>query len=1205
MRYFSYSPKALTFLLTITVSLASIESKATDNRLLNSEQRYDSSRYSIKIEDLKTEYTATPLGVDVAAPRFSWRMSTNERGARQTAYRLVVLDEEGIEVWNTGKMKSGHSLGIRYDGAALSPRTRYRWKLTVWDQKQHPHSAESWFETGLMEQEKVYSAWNNAKWIGLSDEQQVLHAQYLPVFRLEFSIQLDKNTNSTKAGFLYGANDARLMDKNKNHQGLSNPKDSSYVMVELDIAPLLKDALALVKIYRVGYSKKDQKEKPLFSFQVPEKLLNRQNLYQVHHFHVSSVLGDTELFLNGTASANRLGRVNLNPLGGGGDFIAFPVLADVGLYVPAGQSAYFSDIAVRHYRGPSNKFFADDPSKEQERLFQSEDKVFSVKDNAYKVHAGVADFFLSSDPSRHSAPMLRTTFGVKSTPVKKARLYISARGIYDVHLNGKRVDEAYLNPGLTQYNKIQHYQVFDVTENLQAGKNALGAVLSEGWWSGATTYMGAFWNFFGDRQSLLAQLIITYADGTEEVVKTDPGSWRGFSDGPMVYGSLFQGEVYDARKEALIENWSNPGYDDSRWKMAVEVPLAGNTSNDAINLAHNMPMVNDYIAFRLESAPGLAVKKVRTLSAVAMEEVRPGVYVYDLSQNIAGVPRITLSGMSPGTKVTLRFAEVKYPSLPEYKNNTGMIMLENIRAAMAQDIYISKGGVETINPRFTYHGFRYIEITGIPRALPLNAVQGDVLSSIHTIASGFETSDTLVNRLWKNIEWSALGNFISIPTDCPQRNERLGWSGDISVFSRTATYLADIPAFLRNHMRAMREVQNEQGRFPDVAPLGGGFGGVLWGSAGITVAWESYRQYGDMDLLRDHYAAMKAYIVYLESQIDPVTKVLCEKERNNWGSLGDWLSPEYDRTEKSLLWEAYFIYDLEVVEKIAAILGKKEDATFFNRRHMERKDFFNKTYIDSTTGTTHFRGKPVDTQASYALPLSFNIFNESNRPLAISSFARSVARENKAGDGTICPPYSLMTGFIGTAWLNHALSESKKNDLAYRLLLQEQYPSWLYPVAQGATTIWERLNAYTHTHGFGGNNTMNSFNHYSFGAVGAWLCEYALGIQRDDTVPGFKQFTLAPEPDPTGKLTYAKGHYDSYYGRIESGWTMKENSCTYTITVPPNTMAKLCINAASADKIRLDGKILRNNKLVVFTGKEQGKCCFSVQPGRYVFEVVQ
>ena len=1157
------------------------------------------------ITDLRTEYITTPLGLDVAAPRFSWRMTAAERGCRQTAYKIIVLNELGQEVWNTGKTKSDLALGIRYNGIELSPRTRYRWKLTVWDHKQRPHNAESWFETGLMEKAPVYSAWNNAKWIGVSDAQQALHAQYLPVFRLEFSIQLDENTNSTKAGFLYGANDARLMDQNKNHFSIRNSKDSSYILIELDISPLLHEAPAQVKVYRSGYTKKDQRNQPLATFHVPTQLLNSTNKYRLHHFHLSSVLGDTELFLDGTAPANRLGKVNLNPLGGGGDFIAYPVLGDLGLWVPAGQTAFFSNITVRHYRGPSNKLYADDLSKEKERLFQSEEKTLSIENNAYKVKAGAADFLCISDPSRYSSPMLRTTFGLKSTPVKKARLYVSARGIYDIHLNGKRVGDEYLKPGLTQYNKTQHYQVFDVTESVQAGKNALGAVLSEGWWSGATTYMGAFWNFFGDRQSLLAQLIITYEDGTEEVVKTNPESWTSFSNGPTVYGSLFQGEVYDARKEALTQDWSKATYNDSHWEKAVEVPLVGNISNDSMNLAHNMPMVNDYSALRLESAPGLAVKKVRTLNAVAVEEVRPGVYVYDLGQNIAGVPRITLNGIPPGTKVNLRFAEVKYPSLPEYTENAGMIMLENIRAAMAQDIYITKGGTELINPRFTYHGFRYIEVTGIPRALPLNAVQGDVLSSIHTIAADFETSDMLVNRLWKNIEWSALGNFVSIPTDCPQRNERLGWSGDISVFSRTATYLADIPAFLRNHMQAMRAVQNEEGRFPDVAPLGGGFGGVLWGSAGITVAWETYRQYGDMDLMRDHYAAMKAYLLYLESQIDPVTKVLCEKERKNWGSLGDWLSPEYDRTEKTLLWEAYFIYDLEVMEKVAAILEKKDDALFFSKLHLERKDFFNKTYIDSISGITQFRGKVVDTQASYALPLSFNIFNEGNRAMAISRFAQSVARENKAGDGTICPPYSLMTGFIGTAWLNHALSGSNKNDLAYRLLLQEQYPSWLYPVSQGATTIWERLNAYTHTNGFGGNNTMNSFNHYSFGAVGAWLCEYALGIQRDETVPGFKQFVLAPEPDPTGKLTYAKGHYDSYYGRIESAWAMKENGCTYTVTVPPNTTAKLCINATSVDKIRLDGKIFRNRKHVVFSGAEHDKCSFTLQPGRYSFEVLK
>jgi alpha-L-rhamnosidase len=546
---------------------------------------------------------------------------------------------------------------------------------------------------------------------------------------------------------------------------------------------------------------------------------------------------------------------------------------------------------------------------------------------------------------------------------------------------------------------------------------------------------------------------------------------------------------------------------------------------------------------------------------------------------------------------------VKYPDLPAYKENVGMIMLENIRAAMAQDIYITKGGNELINPSFTFHGYRYIEITGITGPLPVSAVKSEVLSSIQEVVSKYETSNPAVNKLWENITWSMYANFISIPTDCPQRNERLGWSGDISVFSRTATYLAGIPQFLRRHMQAMRDVQRTDGRFTDVAPLGGGFGGVLWGSAGIAVAWESYQQYDDKAMLAEHYDAMKAYLSFLNRSIDPVTHVLDDKIRKEWWSLGDWLSPEYDRSEKTLLWESYFIYDLEMMSKIAAVLNKKEDEAGYKKMVETRKAFFNQTYVDAATGKTAFRGKTIDTQASYALPLAFNIFDERNKGNAVKNFSATIARENKADDGTVCPPYTLMTGFIGTAWINKALSDNNHADLAYNLLQQTAYPSWLYPVEQGATTIWERLNSYTHSAGFGGNNRMNSFNHYSFGAIGAWMYNYSLGIDRDENAPGFKHFILRPQPDPTGKMTWAKGHYNSLYGRIESGWEIKEKSCYYHITVPANTTATLYLHATSINEISDGKRAIASLPGVKHTGTQNGQFIFTLQPGRYNIRV--
>ena len=1155
---------------------------------------------AVHIVNLKTEYTSTPVGIDIERPRFSWQMQSEKSGYAQTAWQIIVTDESGQIVWNSGRNNSDVSLNIKYAGVRLQPRTRCNWKLIVWDQNKKEHTATSWFETGLMNPDPGLSAWSGARWIGGGDKDIVLYASYLPVFKLNVDLQLDEASRTTRAGFVYGANDNRLMDRNKNLYKLENKKDSSYILIELDIAALPLKGSAELHIYRVGYDPLDKKDSPFKTFTVPLAIINEKNKYAKHNISLSSVLGDTHIYIGGQTKEHLIGRVNLNPLGQGGNFIAFPVVAQIGFSVPRGQMAYFSNMAVRNYRSPGNVLFSEELDSQQYKgIFSG----VAVAGNSYKVSAINSDAFIIADPTRSSMPMLRTTFLPSTSPISKARLYVTARGIYKMFMNGKQIGNDYFNPGLTQYNKTHLYQTYDVTDYVVPGKNAIGAILGEGWWSGGATYMGDFWNFFGDRQSLLAKLVITYANGKEDVVITNPSTWKYFNDGPVLYSSFFQGEVYDASKESLTTGWSTAAYDDSKWLKTEAIGLEGHISYDEKNKAHNMPMVDDYSGMLLTGQFGETVKKVKELQAVSVKEVRPGVFVYDMGQNMAGVPRISLQNMEPGKKITLRFAEMVYPDLPAYTGNAGMIMLENIRAAMAQDLYITKGGNEIINPAFTFHGYRYIEITGIAAPLPVEAVKGDVLSSVHELASAYTTSNTTVNKLWENITWSMYGNFISIPTDCPQRNERLGWSGDISVFSRTATYLAGVPQFLRKHMLAMRNTQREDGRFSDVAPLGGGFGGVLWGSAGITVAWESYQQFNDKEMLAEHYDAMKAYISFLIRSIDPVTKVLDDKISKEWWSLGDWLSPEYDRSEKTLLFESYFIYDLEIMSKIAGILNKKEDEVWFKKNGAERKVFFNQTYVDPVSGKTIFRGKTIDTQTSYVLPLAFNVFGEKNKRKVLKNFVEGIVRENKADNGTVCPPYSLMTGFIGTAWFNKALSDNGYIDIAYRLLQQTTYPSWLYPVEQGATTIWERLNSYTNSDGFGGNNWMNSFNHYSFGAVGAWMYNYSLGIERDESFPGFKHFILQPQPDPAEKMTSAKGYYNSMYGRIESGWEIKGNSCHYHFVVPANTSATLYLKAFSMNDIYEGNITLMSLKGIKYLGISNGKYAFKLQPGKYNIQV--
>lgn len=1156
----------------------------------------------IQIVNLKVEYAERPIGIDIPKPRFSWQMQSEKSGYSQTAYQIIVTNESGQAVWNSGKKNSDISLNIKYAGVQLQPRTRYNWKLVVWDQHGEKHTAASWFETGLMNPDPGLSAWNGAKWIGGGDKDMVLFASYLPVFKLNFSLQLDEASGTSRAGFFYGANDNRLMDRNKNLHKLENKKDSSYILIELNTASLSLKGAAELNIYRVGYAPDDKKDLPLKAFSIPSSIINDKNKYGKHTVHLSSVLGDTHIYVDGQAKENFIGNLNLNPLGKGGDFIAFPMVAEIGFSVPQGHTAYFSNVEIRNYRSPGNVLFSEDLHERYQGIFAGKQGYVTIANSSYKVTAANSDAFVIADPTRNSMPMLRTTFSSIS-PIAKARLYVTSRGIFKMFMNGKQIGNDYFNPGLTQYNKTHLYQTYDVTDYVVPGNNAMGAILGEGWWSGGATYMGDFWNFFGDRQSLLAKLVITYVDGKEDIILTNPSTWKYFNNGPVVYSSFFQGEVYDASKESMTAGWSTAAYDDAKWLNAEAIGLEGYISHDERNKASNMPMVDDYSGMLLTGQFGETVKKIKELPAVSVKEIRPGVFIYDMGQNMAGVPKINLQGMEPGKKIMLRFAEVVYPDLPAYKENAGMIMLENIRAAMTQDIYITKGGNETINPSFTFHGYRYIEVTGIAAPLPLDAVKGDVLSSIHELASKYETSNAIVNRLWENITWSMYGNFISIPTDCPQRNERLGWSGDISVFSRTATYLGAVPQFLRRHMLAMRNTQRNDGRFADVAPLGGGFGGVLWGSAGITVAWESYQQFNDKDMLAEHYDAMKAYMSFLMRSIDPVTNVLDDKVSKEWWSLGDWLSPEYDRSEKTLLWESYFIYDLGIMSKIAVVLNKKEDVARYKKMYLERKGFFNKTYVDPLTGKTAFRGKTIDTQTSYVLPLAFSVFDEKNKSKVLKNFVAGITRENKADNGTVCPPYSLMTGFIGTAWINKALSDNGYTDIAYRLLQQTTYPSWLYPVEQGATTIWERLNSYTHSDGFGGNNRMNSFNHYSFGAVGAWMYNYSLGIERDEAFPGFKHFILQPQPDPAGKMGSAKGYYYSMYGRIESGWEIKESSCRYHFVVPANTSATLYLKAFSINDISVGNKTLMSLKGIKYLGISNNKYAFKLQPGKYNIQV--
>ena len=1156
----------------------------------------------LSIYDLTVEGQRSPLAVEGPQPRFSWKLSGARRGCRQCAYRLLVKQEDGI-LWDSGKVASDQTLNIPYGGATLVPEQRYTWTVTVWDELEDSVTAGAFFEMAPED-------WHGAKWIGSDTLNLSAHTQ--SVFQFSYTVEICED--SQRAGFLFGGNDSRLMDRNKNIMGTESGRDESYIALVLDVGPVRDGGAATFAAYRHGYAPDDDGT-PLYCTDISRDIIHEGNCHRPHTVLVKCVYGEIEVFLDGPEHCISKGKVqgpfssdawNLNPVGQGNNFTCFPLLCDVGISMEKGQQAVFSEFSIRNYRQPCNALLEGWPK--------------TILGGGAQIWAdgGISGIKILADPSHGGMPMLRTEFTV-AKPIKRARIYATARGVYELSLNGRRVGTDWLAPGLSQYNKTHFYQTYDVTDDLLHGENALGAYLAEGWWSGAITFSGDKWNFFGDRQSFLCRLVITYEDGTVQNIVSSPDTWQYSTDGPIVYSSLFQGEIYNSEREQ--PGWDRAGFQGESWFPAREIPLGPSNAfiGDMILPPFGQRVSQTYENLVLAPQPDPGVRTAKILTAQAMTEPRPGVYIYDMGQNMAGVPEITMAGTA-GQQVTLRYAEILYPDMAEYKSLTGMLMLENIRGALAQDTVVLKDGVQTIRPHFTFHGYRYLELTGIDGPLPLEAVRGVSLSSVD-ICAEFRCSDERITRLYENICWSLRDNFISIPTDCPQRNERMGWSGDLSVFSRTATYMADCSRFLWRHMTAMRDTQSPEGRFDDVAPVGGGFGGILWGSAGITAAWEAYRQFGDQALLKAHFPAMCRYIRYLQGRLDPETGLVQE------GPLGDWLGPENEKNEPALLWQSYYIYDLWVVLQTAELLEEREVVRELQPVYDAARDTFHRTFLDPVTGETVYsseqsvRGeatmgpprdgpaKPLppktpggkyrmDTQTSYAVPLALGVLEEAAAEKAREHLRRTVRRENIDDSGVPRPPYSLMTGFIGTAWLCPALSQSDGDRDAWRLLRQDTYPSWLYPVRQGATTIWERLDSFTLDRGFGGNNSMNSFNHYSFGAVGTWMLSRILGVCRGTAAACWD---LEPTPDPDGAVTWAAGSVQTVRGAYESAWRKTESGMEYHITIPANTTTILRLPANMGCQITEGGGIVAEAPGVEDLGFENGRAVFRLQSGSFRF----
>jgi alpha-L-rhamnosidase len=701
--------------------------------------------------------------------------------------------------------------------------------------------------------------------------------------------------------------------------------------------------------------------------------------------------------------------------------------------------------------------------------------------------------FMADDPARgilsmRPAKYFRREFKAHSR-ISRATLYATARGVYEIAINGERVGDQYLAPGWTDYHKRVYYQTYDVTKQLhEEGLNAIGAILADGWYAGYVGY-GLFVQlpsnpsgrgFYGETPSLLLQLEIEYVDGTRESVTTDR-NWKT-ALGPITETDILMGESYDARKE--LGDWSSAGFEESNWEaVAVSLPYTG----------------------KLEAHPGVPVRIIEEIETENILEPESGIYIFDLGQNISGIPRLKIRG-EPGLKIKIRTGEMIRPD--------HTLLTANLRCARSTDIYICKGNEEgeTWSPQFTYHGFQYVEVSGLKEKPTREMIMGLVMHSDTPLTGSFECSDPVLNKLYSNIVWTQRANFLEVPTDCPQRDERLGWTGDAQVFVNAATFNADIAAFYKKWLVDLRDSQWDYGAYPGYAPrpfMEPGFGhGTGWMDAGVICPWTIWKVYGDRKVIESSWQSMEIFMRFRQ-QRDP--QMLGQNEGTPWG---DWLNLDQP-TKLEYIDLCYYAYTAAMMADMAQALELEARAKYYRDLRIQ---------IEKSFANLHLVGDgrlSENTQTAYAMALFMDLFPTEQIEAAGRHLA-GLVEENGS---------RMATGFLGTRHMLQALTKSGQHKLAVRLILSKTYPSWCYSVVNGATTIWERWNSYIK--GVGANNeSMNSFSHYSLGSVSEWMFQHLVGLILLE--PGWKKIRISP--NPTEDLTWVSGSYQSPSGPISVSW---------------------------------------------------------------------
>jgi alpha-L-rhamnosidase len=1039
-----------------------------------------------KVENLLCEYQTNPMGIDTLEPRFSWQMTDTRRGARQTAYQILISDdleslsEDRGRLWDTHQAKSEDSVNITCPSFQPEAGRIYYWKVRIWDQEGKPsaYSEPASWEMGLLRPPD----WK-AEWIAVDQGQG---EKFQPEWGDWIWAEGHLNEENSRILFIQDFE----VDKGQ----------------KIKAAPILAAADDEYDLYLNGTQLgRGTSWKSVASYDALPLLQEGGNVLAIEARNHSEECG----LLFGMLLVPEVGE-------------RITIKSDVTWKV--------SDQTVEGWNTPS---FKPDGWKQAVVVAPYNNSTWGEMKAGYVPR-----------PPR----LARKDFNL-GAPIQKARAYVSALGTYDLFLNGERVGNQRLAPEWTDYATRVQYQTYDVTPLLKEGANTVGMMVGNAWW-GSILMGKSDSNYESGPFRALCQIEVQYADGRRETIASD-ASWKSHAS-PILSDSLYHGETYDSRLE--LPGWNTPGCSDSDWDPVAVLPPP---------------------KARLISQQCEPIQATEELKPVSVSEPSPGSFVFDMGQNMAGVARLMVNGPA-GTTVRLRFAEVL--------KDDGNIYTDNYRGARCTDSYTLKGGgVEIWEPRFTYRGFRYVEVTGYPGRPDKEAITGVVFHTAVRRIGEFECSNALINQIQKNITWGIRGNLHSIPTDCPQRDERLGWAGDAQAISWTANRNFDMARFFSKWITDLADSQNpEEGWVTDVAPsLGWGPASPAWGDALVIVPWAVYQDYGDLRIIQTHYDAMAKWIDYMEKKSEGGLY-------NPEHMYGDWVGVV--ESPKEPISSAYRYYSTSLMAKMAKILGRASDENRFKAMMMRTWQAYNTKFFQKDKND--YEG---ETQATKVIPLRFGLVPE-DRAKAV---AANVVKDIRGRD------FHLSTGFLGTACLMPVLTQWGDPETLWKVATQESYPSWGHMVKKGATTIWELWNSDTAGPG------MNSRNHYALGAVGQWYYQCLAGIDTDPDHPGYNRIIF--RPTPLGDLEWAKASIDTRYGKVSSSWTRGKDGFHIDLEVPPNTTASLALPTFGKNKPTInegDAMVLSLGKPsgkvpgITYEGPEEERAVFSLAAGKYSFLVM-